>query len=429
MTGAQSIKPLSHRAIETMKPKDKDKADIGENRGLRVTCGASGKKSFFYRYRHPITNKLVQMQLGIFPSMTLEQARTRLRELKQIRHLGRCPATEAKEQLVIAKDNSEQELVSCIFTVTDLVELYLTQYIEDRRLPNGNVIHGARKPKGQSEVRRTLYGDAVKVLGDRSAAEVSRQNIVDMIMAIVARGANVQAGNVLRELSACYEYAIGLGRFDDNFINPALQAKSSLKRTKVKLTCNKGDRVLDDNELTQLLKWLPGSGYSDPQKNVIRMTLWTGCRTGEVCPALWTDVDLDKGVYYIKESKTDVSREVQLPQQAVEFLRHLRLSTGYCLFPSVLTKEPIPQKLLTETAWRLRQENKMIDIAPWTPHDLRRTVRTGLARLQCPSDVAEAVLGHAPRGIEGTYNLHRYSAECKHWLQVWADHMDSLIAG
>ncbi len=429
MTGAQSIKPLSHRAIETMKPKDKDKADIGENRGLRVTCGASGKKSFFYRYRHPITNKLVQMQLGIFPSMTLEQARTRLRELKQIRHLGRCPATEAKEQLVIAKDNSEQELVSCIFTVTDLVELYLAQYIEDRRLPNGNVIQGARKPKGQSEVRRTLYGDAVKVLGDRSAAEVSRQNIVDMIMAIVARGANVQAGNVLRELSACYEYAIGLGRFDDNFINPALQAKSSLKRTKVKLTCNKGDRVLDDNELTQLLKWLPGSGYSDPQKNVIRMTLWTGCRTGEVCPALWTDVDLDKGVYYIKESKTDVSREVQLPQQAVEFLRHLRLSTGYCLFPSVLTKEPIPQKLLTETAWRLRQENKMIDIAPWTPHDLRRTVRTGLARLQCPSDVAEAVLGHAPRGIEGTYNLHRYSAECKHWLQVWADHMDSLIAG
>ncbi len=232
MTGAQSIKPLSHRAIETMKPKDKDKADIGENRGLRVTCGASGKKSFFYRYRHPITNKLVQMQLGIFPSMTLEQARTRLRELKQIRHLGRCPATEAKEQLVIAKDNSEQELVSCIFTVTDLVELYLAQYIEDRRLPNGNVIQGARKPKGQSEVRRTLYGDAVKVLGDRSAAEVSRQNIVDMIMAIVARGANVQAGNVLRELSACYEYAIGLGRFDDNFINPAFQAKSSLQTNK-----------------------------------------------------------------------------------------------------------------------------------------------------------------------------------------------------
>lgn len=149
--------PLSHRAIETMKPKDKDKSDTGENRGLRVTCGASGKKSFFYRYRSPITNSLVQMQLGVFPSMTLDQARTRLRELKQIRHLGRCPATEAKEQLVIAKMNSERELVSSVFTVTDLVELYLTQYIEDRILPNGHVIQGARKPKGQSEVRRTVW--------------------------------------------------------------------------------------------------------------------------------------------------------------------------------------------------------------------------------------------------------------------------------
>ena len=186
MTGAQSIKPLSHRAIETMKPKDKDKADTGENRGLRVTCGATGKKSFYYRYRSPITDRLVQMQLGLFPSMTLEQARIRLRELKQIRHLGRCPASEVKAQHAIEMRYIEQESVSIRFTVSDLVELYLTEYIEDRRLPNGTVIQGARKPKGQSEVRRTLYGDAVKVLGDKSAAEVSRQNIVDMIMAIVA---------------------------------------------------------------------------------------------------------------------------------------------------------------------------------------------------------------------------------------------------
>ena len=37
-----------------------------------------------------------------------------------------------------------------------------------------------------------------------------------------------------------------------------------------------------------------------------------------------------------------------------------------------------------------------------------RTVRTGLSRLGCPSDVAEAILGHSKKGIEGTYNLHGY---------------------
>ena len=69
----------------------------------------------------------------------------------------------------------------------------------------------------------------------------------------------------------------------------------------------------------------------------------------------------------------------------------------------------------------------MIDIPHWTPHDLRRTVRTGLSRLGCPSEVAEAVLGHSRKGIEGTYDLHRYEAECKVWLQKWADYLDTLV--
>ena len=55
MAVAQNSKPLSHRAIESMKPKDDDKGDTGENRGLRVTCGATGRKSFFYRYRKCLT--------------------------------------------------------------------------------------------------------------------------------------------------------------------------------------------------------------------------------------------------------------------------------------------------------------------------------------------------------------------------------------
>lgn len=46
MTGKQAGKPLSSKTIETMKPTDKNKADTGENRGLRVACGATGIKTF-----------------------------------------------------------------------------------------------------------------------------------------------------------------------------------------------------------------------------------------------------------------------------------------------------------------------------------------------------------------------------------------------
>ena len=44
----------------------------------------------------------------------------------------------------------------------------------------------------------------------------------------------------------------------------------------------------------------------------------------------------------------------------------------------------------------------------------------------CPSEVAEAVLGHSRKGIEGTYDLHSYEAECREWLQRWADHLGSF---
>jgi integrase len=413
-----------------MKPGDKIKADTGENTGLRVKCGATGVKTFFYRYTSPVTSKLVQVKIGHFPETSLAEARLKLQELKQLRRQGRCPATEAREQKQREREQKqEQERLEAEkrFTVEDLVELYLTQYIEDRKSPNGQIIAGARKPKWQSETRRTLYGDVIPKLGKMPANTVTRKAVVDMIMAIVQRGANVQAGNVLRELTAAYEFAIGLGHFSDEFANPAVLAKASLRQARVRLTSQRGKRVLSDKELATLLKWLPGSSYTATQKNVLRFALWTGCRTGEVCNAAWQDIDLEKQTFHIRESKTGVERYVQLPRQAVEFLTTLRLTTGDYLFPSQKTRLPIQQKQLTEQAWRMRRSNTMVDLAAWTPHDLRRSVRTGLARLRCPNAVAEAILGHSRKGIEGTYDLHQYEEECRHWLQKWADHLDSLV--
>lgn len=416
-------KQLSSNTISAMKPGYKDLADIGENRGLRVSCANAGAKSFYYRYMSPVTGKLVQIQIGRFPAITLAEARVKLCELKLIRKTGRCPAVELKEDKKFKLEEKDSSTTG-LYTVKDLVDFYLKKHINDK-VVNGRSIPGARKKKGQKEVMRTLYADAVSVLGERQAAEVTRKDIVSMIMGIIDRGSNVQAGNVLRELSAAYEFSIGLDKFDDSFSNPALQAKASLSQAKVKLTCNKGKRVLTDVELVKLLKWLPGSVFTPAQKNILLMTLWTGCRTGEVCGAAWADIDIGKAQWHI-DTKTDTERYVQLPKQAVYFLKQLKLTTGLYPFPSQKTGLPLQQKTLSEQAWNLRESNRMVDIAPWSPHDLRRTVRTGLSRLGCRSEIAEAVIGHARGGIEGTYDLHKYEAECKVWLQKWADYMDDL---
>ena len=96
-TGKQEGEPLSFKAVEMMKPGDKDKAGVGENRGLRVSCGATGAKSFFYRYTSSLTGNLAQVKIGNFPQTSLAAARLKLQELKLLRQRGRCPASELKQ--------------------------------------------------------------------------------------------------------------------------------------------------------------------------------------------------------------------------------------------------------------------------------------------------------------------------------------------
>lgn len=445
----QAGKPLSARAIESMRPGDADKSDTGENIGLRVSCGSTGVRTFFYRYRSPETEKLTQLKLGVYPGLTLAQARVELARLKELRGTGICPKAELERQFQHqAEEKAARDRVAQAeaFTLQHLIDAYLEEVIEDRMVEDPKTgarkrIAGSRKPKGQAEVRRTLYGDPVPVLGGMVAAKVTRKDIVGMVKAILDRGANVQAGNVLRELTAAYEYAIGMERFEDDFANPALLAKASLKVAKVRLTSVRGRRALSDSELRLLLAWLPGSGFSTTQKNIMRFTLWTACRTGEVCMAEWKDIDLEKATWHLRDSKNGAERHVQLPRQAVDFLRQLKLSTSTYLFPSTKTGLPLLQKSLTETKWHIKNPDKVkggrfykpdqlwLDSIPdWSPHDLRRTVRTGLSRLGCRSEVAEAALGHSRKGVEGTYDLHSYESECREWLQRWADHLDGLIA-
>lgn len=437
---------LSAKAIEKMK-NESFKADIGENEGLRVYKGKTGLTSFIYRYRSPIDNSLKKMKIGTFPEMSLAEARIELQKLKAQRRNGVCPSTCAKELKIealnrIQKEKEREETEN--FTVKDLIELYLTNVIEDRfvedvRSGTKKIIKGSRKPKGQDETRRTLYGDAVKVLGHLPAENITRKDIVQMIAKIVERGAKVQAGRVLSELTLAYEYAIGLEKFKDEFANPALLAKSSLKQARVKLTATKGTRVLSDEELKRVLKWLPTSGFSEKHKQILMITLWTGCRTGEVCEAKWEDINLANKTWHIRASKNGAERFVQLSQQCVEYFSKLPNKNLQYVFEIESSGKPILQKTITEYKWRMKNPLKVAysqkykpeqlwldDMPDWNPHDLRRTVRTGLSRLGCPAEIAEAVLGHSKKGIQGTYDLHTYEKECSEWLQKWAEYIDVI---
>src|SRR5262249_44738079 len=82
------------------------------------------------------------------------------------------------------------------------------------------------------------------------------------------------------------------------------------------------------------LKWLPHSPYSRTVRDALSLVLLTGCRSGEVVAALWRDIDLERGVWTIRETKNGEPHDVMLPRQAAELLRsRLGLDQVY-VFPS-----------------------------------------------------------------------------------------------
>lgn len=433
---------LSARAIEKMKVGDKDKTDVGEYSGLRVSCGKTGVKSFKYRYRSPVDNSLKTITLGHYPALSLAVARVELQKLKLLRAQGICPITQRKNSKI--ENKIRQTAALELLSVKNVVDLYLENVIEDKHIVDEQskkkkIIKGSRAIKGQIEARRTLYIDVVGSIGDKAAVEITRKDVVSLIKGIIDRGAQVQAGKVLSELTAAYEYCIGLDYFPDTFANPGLLAKSSLKQTRVKLTANKRQRVLSETELKAVLQWLPKSGFSKHHKSILLMTLWTGCRTGEICNAEWKDFNFEKATWHLKATKNGSERYVQLSRQCIDHLEKLSEVGGEFVFASYRTGKPIAQKTITEAKWLLKEKARAKrhvfkdeqlwpdEMEDWNPHDLRRTVRTGLSRLGCPSEVAEAILGHSKKGIEGTCNLHGYENECAKWLQHWADCLDEIF--
>ena len=73
-------------------------------------------------------------------------------------------------------------------------------------------------------------------------------------------------------------------------------------------------------------------------------------------------------------------------------------------------------------------ENK-VGTQPFTPHDLRRTAATFLAKSGTTDDVIDAVLNHAKRGVIKVYNQYRYDREKQMALEAWDRKLKRILKG
>ena len=76
---------------------------------------------------------------------------------------------------------------------------------------------------------------------------------------------------------------------------------------------------------------------------------------------------------------------------------------------------------------RPESERPRLTVTHWAPHDLRRSSRTLLSKLGCPSEIGEIILGHLIPGVAGLYDLHKYDSQKQFWLGKLSDYLHTLL--
>lgn len=415
----KAAQELTPAIVARMQPDD----DLGDLRcpGLRIRCGKSGVKTFFYRYK-ATSGALRQIKLGEFPpsgSMTLAVARKAWAEKKTEREKGVDPQGAKQDVKAEAKFKREkQKLLG--YTVGKMLD----DYIEGHIVP-------MRNTKGSDEVIRFLNSTDVEVIRKRPAVEVTRNEAFNLITKIRNRGVPVLAGQIKSEIKAAYEFAMNAGVID--------MAGNPFAFTLKGLVAAKRERTLNNAELVALVPWIRRE-YSDTVADALLITLYCGVRSGEVCTVEAHEInDGQEGMVWVvpaSKSKTKVSFKVMVPSTAAEILRKRIVThpSGW-LFPARDETKHIQQKILGVEVWvhtpncpHPRYANKSkCPVGAWAPHDLRRTCRTKLSELRCPVEVAEAILNHVKGGVRGKYDLYKFDAEKREWLQRWDDYVNALL--
>ena len=317
--------------------------------------------------------------------------------------------------------------------MANAVDDYITGHLEVSRQPDGAKAVAARLRTATASLAKT------------SAASVTRRMAWDLIDSLADRP--VLAKSVRNELGGAWDLALDAGKLHEDSPNWWRQIMAGKLRSKgaVRDGQHKGTakRVLSDTELAMLLN-VDLKRFSQQLQDFLIIQLWTCTRGAEIVQMRRDQITQEPGGWWWTVPKAATKGRnrvgaadlrVPLVGRALAVVQQL---DGDWLFPSVYRSGVVgPQKqtnmqnkvnyLQPYCKTRPDHVRDRLTVTHWSPHDLRRTGRTALAKLGCPTDVAESILGHVRPGVQGIYDLHKYDAERRHWLTLWSERIEALI--
>jgi integrase len=295
---------------------------------------------------------------------------------------------EARKVLARIKDGKEakEEPPPKPDSVATTAEDWLKRHVE-----KNNHISAA-------ETRRIVEKYVLPLWRDLVFVEIRRNDIAKLLDHVEDEHGPAMADSVL---SILHSIAVWIQKRNDDYTPPFVKGMR-----RVQPQNRKRERYLNDDELRRVWHTAADAGAFGA---VIKLLLLTAQRRAKVTGLKWDDIAPD-GVWSIRSDdprEKSTAEFLKLPAEAIEIINSQPRLAGN---PYVFAGGDGSARGFNFSRAK-RDFDTKCGVKDWVLHDLRRTARSLMSRLEIPSEHAERVLGHAVPSIVKTYDRHAYDSQ------------------
>ena len=152
----------------------------------------------------------------------------------------------------------------------------------------------------------------------------------------------------------------------------------------------------------------------------------TGCRAGEACGLEWADIYGNQWRLPEHKAKNGRPHVVYLSPQALEVIERQRRRSKSRKWVFDNRRSATGHERGDTLAKAVKAALPILELEPFTLHDLRRTMATWLGEKQVDEAIHDRMLNHATGGIRKVYNTAKYNEPAREWWARWGEHIASL---
>jgi len=398
---ANRLNLLSDTKCKSANTHGKKIRKLHDGGGLYLWVYADGRK--YWRLRYTIADSEKSLSLGVYPATNLKEARKKREAARRHLESNLDPSAERIAEKVRTK-----------IAAANSFEAVAREWYEKAR--------HTWVDSHADDVMRRLEANAFPKIGRRPISQIDAPELLAALRPIEQRGAYDLAHRVLQVCGQVFRYGIATGRCSRNLTADLRGALTPHKK--------KHQAAVRPEEFPNLLRAIAGyEKIGDRQTRLaLELLALTFTRTNELIGALWSEFDIDAGMWIVPADRMKVKAEhlVPLSNQAIAILEELKVigrGSRY-VFPGRNRDRPISNNTLLFALYRLGYKGKM------TGHGFRAVASTILNEMGFRGDVIERQLAHSERDeVRGAYNRAEYLPERKKMMRAWARHIDALRQG